>query len=273
MKRKRFAALLPALCLVFALGGTASAASLTETPYITDTVGLITQEEAQELETQAERIAMTYGCAPYILVVENFRDYEREGNILDAGMDLYERWDLGCGEEKNGILLMLSMAERDYALVPYGSLTQAAFTDYGQAYLEDRFLDDFRDDDWIGGFRDYLDTSAWLLEQAQNGVAYDTNTVYGAGTAHRGFQPLVIIVPLAVALVVCLVFTAQMKTARKQTQARNYITGNGVNMRIVQDSFTHRTVTRQVIQQKSSGGGGGGTTVNSRGFSGRSGKF
>lgn len=270
--KRLLVSLLLALSLILVLGSTASAAGLTEIPYVTDTVGLITQEEARELETQAEWIAETYGCAPYILVVEDFRDYEDTESIFEAGMDLYERWDLGCGEDRNGILLMLSMAERDYALVSYGSLTHSAFTDYGQEYLEDCFLDDFRHDGWIGGFRDYLNASAWLLEQAQNGPAYDINTASGANTAHRGFQPLMILIPLAVALVVCLVFTAQMKTAKKQTQARNYITANGVHMRIVQDSFTHRTVTRQVIQQKSSGSGGG-TTVNSRGFSGRSGKF
>ena len=42
-------------------------------------------------------------------------------------------------------------------------------------------------------------------------------------------------------------------------------------MRVVQDIFTHRTVTRQVIQSENKGGGG--TTINSRGFSGKSGKF
>ena len=42
---------------------------------------------------------------------------------------------------------------------------------------------------------------------------------------------------------------------------------------MVQDIFTHRTVTRQVIQQNENKGGGGGTTINARGFSGKSGKF
>lgn len=266
MKRKLRLSLLLALCLVLALSGTALAGSLTDIPYVTDTVGLTTQEEAMELEAQAKQIADTYGCAPYILVVRDFRDYEAGETIFEAGMELYERWSLGCGEGRDGVLLMLSMAERDFALVTYGGLTHEAFTDYGQEYLEDQFLDDFRNDDWIGGFRDYLDSSAWLLAQAKNGTPYDRDT------APRGFQPLIILVPLAVALVVCLVFAAQMKTAKKQTQARNYIRENGVDMRVVQDQFIHRTVTRQVIQQKSSGGGGG-TTVNSRGFSGRSGKF
>ena len=147
-----------------------------------------------------------------------------------------------------------------------GSVTHQAFTDYGQEALREQFLDNFRNDDWAGGFQDYLNTGSWLLEQAKNGTPYDVNT------APRGFNPLIIVIPLVLALAVCLVLTGQMKTAKRKTEAGDYMVPNGVEMRVVQDIFTHRTVTRQVIQQNENKGGGG-TTVNSRGFSGKSGKF
>jgi len=265
VKKKLLVSLLLAACTLVSLGGAAWADGQTASPYVTDAVGLLTPEECQALESQAGQIADAYGCAPYILVVENFQDYEDTADVFEAGMALYTRWDMGSGAGKNGVLLLLSMAERDYALVSYGSLTHGAVTDYGQKYLEEHFLEYFRNDDWLGGFQAYLDGLAWLLEQAQSGAAYDVNS------APRGFQPLIVIVPLGIALLVCGVFAAQMKTAGKQTQARNYIQANGVEMRIVQDHFSHRTVTRQVIRQNN--GGGGGTTINSRGFSGRSGKF
>ena len=267
MKKKITLSLLLALCLVLSLGGVALASSEMAVPYVTDAAGLLTQDEVLALEEQAEQIAADYGCAPYILVVENYRDYEDTYDAFEAGMNLYERLDLGYGPEKNGLLLMLSMAERDYALVTYGSVTHRAFTDYGQDYLYDQFLDNFREGDFAGGFRDYLDTSAWLLEQARNGTPYDVDT------APKGFNPLIIVIPLVLALAVCLVLTGQMKTAKRKTEAGDYMVPNGVEMRVVQDIFTHRTVTRQVIQQNENKGGGGGTTINSRGFSGKSGKF
>ena len=181
-------------------------------------------------------------------------------------MNLYERWGLGYGPDKNGLLLMLSMAERDYALVTNGSVTHQAFTDYGQEALREQFLDNFHNDDWAGGFRDYLDGCAWLLEQAKNGTPYDVDT------APKGFNPLILVIPLVLALAVCLVLTAQMKTAKRKTEAGDYMVQGGAEMRVVQDIFTHRTVTRQVIQSENKGGGGG-TTINARGFSGKSGKF
>ena len=266
MKKKITLSLLLALCLVLSLGGAALASGEMAVPYVTDAAGLLTQDEVLALEAQAEQIAEDYGCAPYILVVENYRDYEDTYDVFEAGMNLYERWGLGYGQEKNGLLLMLSMAERDYALVTYGSVVHRAFTDYGQDYLCEQFLDDFRNGDWAGGFQDYLNTGAWLLEQAKNGTPYDV------GTAPKGFNPLIVVIPLVLALAVCLVLTGQMKTAKRKTEAGDYMVQGGVEMRVVQDIFTHRTVTRQVIQNENKGGGGG-TTINSRGFSGRSGKF
>lgn len=266
MKKKSILSLLLALCLVLSLGGAALASNRITMPHVTDAAGLLTNEEVMALEAQAEQIAQSYGCAPYILVVDDFRVYEDTYDIFEAGMNLYERWELGYGQERNGLLLILSMAERDYALVTYGSVAHRAFTDYGQDYLCEQFLDNFRNDDWAGGFQDYLNTGAWLLEQAKNGTPYDVDT------APKGFNPLIIVIPLVLALAVCLVLTGQMKTAKRKTEAGDYMVPNGVEMRIVQDIFTHRTVTRQVIQNENKGGGGG-TTVNSRGFSGKSGKF
>ena len=266
MKKKCILSLLLALCLVLSLGGVALASSQITMPHVTDAVGLLSNEEIMALEQQAGQIEDSYGCAPYILVVENYRDYEDTYDVFEAGMNLYERWGLGYGQEKNGLLLLLSMAERDCALVTYGSVAHRAFTDYGQDYLCEQFLDNFRNDDWAGGFQDYLNTGAWLLEQAKNGMPYDV------GTAPKGFNPLIVVIPLVLALAVCLVLTGQMKTAKRKTEAGDYMVQGGVEMRVVQDIFTHRTVTRQVIQNENKGGGGG-TTINSRGFSGRSGKF
>ena len=269
MRKKVILSLLLALCLLLPLGGAALASGEMAVPYVTDTAGLLTQAEVMALEGQAEQIAADYGCAPYILVVENYREYEDTDDVFEAGMNLYERWELGCGPEKNGLLLMLSMAERDCALVTYGSVTHQAFTDFGQDYLTEQFLDNFRQNDWAGGFQDYLNTSAWLLEQAKNGTPYDVGSV----EEEPVFNFFIILIPMALALVVCVVLMLQMKTANLKTEAGDYMVQNGTNMRVVQDIFTHRTVTRQVIEQNENKGGGGGTTINSRGFSGKSGKF
>lgn len=262
--KKKFIICFAALLLILPLNCLAGAEGQQAVPFVRDEAGLLTQEQLSELEQQAEATAGRYGCATYILTVEDFRELGLGDDIFEAAMDIYEQQQLGQGVEKNGILLMLSMEGRDYALASYGQLSHKAFTDYGQDYMEERFLDCFSQDDWSSGFKQYLTDCAWLLEQEAKGLPYDV------GTAPKGFNWLIIIIPLLAAAAVCGVLAAQMKTARLKTEARDYVAENGVRMDVVQDRFSHRSVVRTKIEKKTSGGG---TTVNSRGFSGGSGKF
>ena len=262
MKKKLLISLLLALCLLTGLGGSALAAGSSDV-YVMDMAGLLSGSELSQLEAVASGIARDYGCTPYIITLEDYRDYG-SGDVFETAMDIYEELGLGYGREKNGILLLLSMEGRDFALASYGGLSHRAFTDYGQKYMEECFLSCFREDDWAGGFEAYLRACTELLDMEAQGQPYDV------GSAPEGFNFLIVLIPLAVASVVCGIFAFQMKSARYKSEARDYLPGDGVNMRIVQDRFTHRTVMRQRINTQKSGGG---TSINSRGFSGRSGKF
>ena len=66
-------------------------------------------------------------------------------------------------------MLLLSMADRDWAMFCYGSHCEYAFNSYGQEKLEKVFLDNFGEDDWYGGFEDYVKECRVYLEKAANG--------------------------------------------------------------------------------------------------------
>ena len=277
------ALLLLSLCLPVSAGDAASLG------YVTDLAGLLTEEQAAELEAEAARIADTYGCGLYILTVQDFTDYARSGDdCFDFAMSVYGTYELGVGPEKNGQLLVLSMAERDYAICAYGDAAHRAFTDYGKEQLEQEFLDDFARDDWYQGFSDYLTYGEAYLSAAARGEPVDvTDNGYGRydGDGYTSYQekqppsPLACvffigILPAAVALIVCLILKGKMKTAVLQKNADAYIRPNGLLLRTRIDQYTHTTEHRERINTDShSGGHSGGTTVNSSGFSGHSGKF
>ena len=82
---------------------------------------------------------------------------------------------------------------------------------------------------------------------------------------------IVLLIPTAIALIACAVFKAQMKTARIQNQATEYVDSGSFDLRVKQDMFLHKSVVRVPIPKSEPSSGG--TTVNSSGFSGRSGKF
>lgn len=237
-------------------------------PYVTDLAGLLTDTQQQSLEALAQDISREYQCGVYIIAVEDFTDYSHASGIRQAAEDIYLQYDLGYGSRDDGVLLMLSMDERDYALIVYGDNALLAFTDYGQEQLEKTFLDDFRYDDWYDGFEDYLNKSAYLLSLAESGTPLDVEKEGGSY-----FVELLVIIlgSCLISGLICGVLVSQMKTAVKGTHATEYITEKGIDIRVRTDRYTHTTQVRRKIQTNNSSGGR--ATTNSRGFSGRSGKF
>ena len=274
MKKRFVLAMVLCIALCLTLGGTAYASSGGNSlGYVNDAVGLLSLEEQQELETTAAQLAERYGCGVYVIIVDDYTDYTN-GSIEDFSEAMYDYYGLGLGDDRNCLLLSLSMSERYYDLDAHGSIGNYAFTDYGKKTLANEFIDDFRYDNWFDGFRDYMSTAGQYLEAAENGTPvddYSDDEVDPAVSA--GVDILfIVVIPCLISLAVCGIFAAQMKTARRQTGARGYISHGGVDMRVTQDQFLYHTETRQPIPQNNNNSGGG-TTVNSAGHSHSSGKF
>ena len=228
--------------------------------HLFDEVGILTTEEHVQIENLAGDISLEYGCGIYMAVVWDYNEYG--STVRAAAENYFLAQNLGLGSDDNGVLLFLSMADRDYALIAHGALGNAAFTDYGKDVLSEAFLENFRYDDWSGGFMSYVITGGSFLEQASTGKPVESNV--GLTLV------MILLIPAVIAGISCAVMAASMKTARIKTEADDYrgqvqITGS-------RDQYLTRTVVRQKIETNSSSRSGG-TTVNSGGFSGKSGKF
>ena len=268
MKKQLFC-LLAALMLLFGLSMSASAY---DSAHVFDYAGLLTDSEGSALEARCQETEDTYGCGVYIVTVDDYSLYHDAGSIENFSEGFFLDFELGTGEDQNGILLALSMAERDYDLCAHGETGNRAFTDYGKGVLAERyFLSAFGEDDWYTGFNRYVDGCAEFLRMDAQGEPFDQATDPERLEDIQVLKWLaVILVPLLTALVACLVMKGKMKTARKQTHADAYIPQNGVRLTRQDDVYLTTTQTRVKIEtQKSSGG----TSVNSGGFSHSSGKF
>ena len=89
-------------------------------PYhVSDTAGLLQESEWKILEDLSEQLSQEYSCGIYVITVDDYTNY-MQGDILSCAEEMYRNYHLGYGERRNGILLFLSMEERDYALIAYG---------------------------------------------------------------------------------------------------------------------------------------------------------
>jgi len=271
--KKKILALAAAFLALFACMLPVRAAST----YVVDQAGILNSSEQAMLEKQAAGLSEQYQCGVYIVTVSDFTQLADYVDIRSFAEAYYKQNGLGMGSQQSGILLVLSMAERDYSLIAYGN-GNTILTDYGrEQMLNNDILPKLSDDDYYGGFSAYLTTTGEYLKLAAAGTPFDVNSDPAKLAMERMIKIGVVIgVPLIAALIVVLVLRKQMKTAGVLTTAGGYIVKNGVNMRTTQDQFLYRNVVRVPIPRnvnRSGGGGGGGTTISSSGFSGSSGKF
>ena len=264
---KRLASILAALLLLAALALPAAAAEPERCIY--DTAKLLPDDMCVILDDIAQNISRERQCSVYFMTVENFQDYG-DGVIFDVARQIFLDNKFGMGENQDGVLLILSMADRDYCLLAHG-FGDTALTDYGKDYISEEFLDNFADNDWYGGCMDYLTYTDELLAMARDGVVFDRGSWITSG--HLWIFSLILAAVLSA--VICLIQRGLMKKkVRQQTDAMDYLKGGAVNITLRRDVFSHATEVRQKIETDSgSSGSSGGYSHSSDGFSGKSGKF
>lgn len=241
--------------------------------YVTDQADILSDDEENDLSARAAAISDAYQCMVYIVTVDDFTKYCDWYNIEYFADDLREAYNLGYGSDHDLVLLLLSMSDRDYDLMAHGDFGNASFTDYGKEVMEDKFLDNFKNDDWYGGFSDYLDQCEKLLKQSAKGRPLDINTSVRSRVISGIFSGLI---GLVISWVVCEWLRSRMRPAAIKNEARSYVPDGGVQITNRRDVFVRTTVNRIYSpRSKDSGGGGGhgGTSVSSSGSSHSSGKF
>ncbi len=258
MKKKFLFSLLAAVVILAVCVSTALAEA--QLSYVSDWAGLLSGSEKVYLEKMAETVSKKYGVGVYIITLDDYRHYW-SGDVFETTYGIYHKYTMGEGENRDGIMLLLSMAERDWAFFCYGERCEYAFNSYGQKELEAVFLDNFGEDDWFGGFKDYIaECSAYLQKAADGDPVRESPAAYII---------IMAVISLFIAFIVVGILWAGMNSVGKQKTASAYVTGT-LNLTAQSDVFTYHTETRHRVDSGSSGGsrshsGGGG--------SGRSGKF
>ena len=127
-------------------------------PRLVDRGELLTDREESELLSKLDEISERQKMDVVVVTVDGL-----EGKTAMAyADDFYDYNGYGYGDSRDGILLLISMEERDWRISTCGyGIT--VFTDAGQEYISDKFLPYLSDGDYSEAFTKYADLCEAVL--------------------------------------------------------------------------------------------------------------
>ena len=261
--------LLVILSILLLLPITASAEGIS---HVIDGASILSEAQRLRLDRQANELSSKYHCEIIVITVENMRDYGFT-DIEEFSYSLYVEFDLGYGVDRDCVLLVLSLSDREYDFRIWGDWTHTAFTLYGiDKLIDDHLLAELENNNYYQAFLALYDRAELYFQMAENGRPFSAKN---DPDRVPGKILIIILASFVPAFLVCSGWKGKMKTAKIATTANNYIPDGGFRLIEQGDIYLYRTVSRTRIERTSSSsssssrassGGRGGS-------SGRSGRF
>ncbi len=237
------------LCLILTLVLTLTASAAA--PRLIDGADLLTDGEESALLSKLDRISEAYGMDIVLITSQTMQGWDAAA----YARQLFEENGYGDGVKASGVILFVSMADRDYAVVALGDAYDV-FNETDMDALEDSFWEDLSDGYYSRAFHAYAD-------QCEHTMKYD-----------KRLTPIWIVISLIVGAVIAGIvvwnMTKKHKSVELQHAANTYMLRDTFRVDRSRDVFLYSHVTRRARPQNSSSGsrssGGGGSRS-------RSGKF
>ena len=258
--KKRILSLTLALALCMMLALTVNATAYTPASDSAETVGqllvmdqagLLTESEINTLNTKLLSISSTYNAQLVIVTVDSM-----EGGDIDEFINyFYDEMALGYGENRDGVLLLVSMDPRQYRILTNG-MADAAIGESGIDSISDHIVSDLSEGNYAAAFISFADECAYYLDGYLNGFPFNTG----------GTLIAALIIGLVIGVIVALVLKGQLKSVRQQKQANVYIKNGSMQVTTRSDLFLYRQVSRTKKETSSSSSSGSSRSVGGGSF-------
>lgn len=263
---KKVATVLFALITVLTVFSSVSVMAFAQTPpkegnNVVDNANMLSESEKTSLEDKCKSIYTQYEFDILLLTVQSVGAEDAQ----DIAFNYYRDNGYGFGNGRNGAVFLVS-ADRNYAFVVCGS-GQSVLRDSRLDKVEDKVLDYLRNDDYFGAYNCFVaETENYLAkDEAEKNAPEPIFNI--------GWFLSFTIAGVAIAFAVTLSMRYMMKTARRRSEAGNYVRRDSFRLNRQTDMFLYITRTRVRVRTQdnsSSGHSSGGGSIS---HSGRSGKF
>lgn len=241
-------------------------------PRLEDRADLLSDSEEADLLGKLDEISERQQVDVVVVTVDSL-----EGKSAMAyADDFYDYNGYGFGEDRDGILLLICMEARDWQISTSGyGIT--AFTDAGQEYMSEQFLEYVSDGDYAQAFTIFADLCDDFITQAATGEPYDVDHLPEEPFSVAGGLVTAFGAAFLVSLIATGIMKGQLKTVRRQREADNYIRQGSMQLTKRSDLFLYSHVDRTRKEEKEDSDKKGGSTTHTsssgRTHGGSGGKF
>lgn len=246
---------------------------------LTDDAGLLSSAENEELLGKLDEISVRQAC-DVVIVTTNRLGGKTPTEFAD---DFFDYNGFGIGPNADGILLMISMEDRDWAISTHG-FGITAFSDAGQAHIMKQILPSLGEGDFFAAFSEFSTLADQFLEQAKNDAPYVEETLPKPEISPKEYAVRLLVsavLSVLLSLIPLAFLTSSHKSIRSQTHAGTYIRdgsfqvteGNDLFMYSRESRTRHETSSSSSYRSSSGGTSRTHTSSSGRTHGGSSGKF
>ena len=241
MKRKLFSLLLVAvLCLSLAVSVTAASDA-----DVYDEADLLTSAEEAQLAEKLSALGSTYNAQIVGMTVSS-----TNGNINTYIEEIYDSMNMGYGENRDGVLLIVCMDDREYRILSNGYAGEAIDMDRIDA-IGEAIVSDLSEGAYADAFDTFADQCAYYLDGYLNGFPFNA-----------GKNLIVaLVIGVVAGVVVAYMLKGQLKSVRQQKKANVYIKTGSMQVTTRRDLFLYREVSRTKKASTQSSGSGSSRNV------------
>lgn len=235
--KKRVLTLLFALFIC--LGSTVSVFANEDKTRLYDDADILLMAEEIYLSDKLDQVSEEYKVDIIIVTVETIGMYSSDTYIENV----YDSNNFGYGDNKDGVLLLLAMQEREYRILSNGFAADAISSE-DINYIGDEIVSYLSDGYYVDAFDLFIDECEYQINGEINGFPFPFT--------------MAILISLAIGFIVSLIVTgvmrAQLKSVKKQNSAKEYTKAGSMKLTLSRDLYLYRTINRRPRETSSKSG-------------------
>lgn len=265
MKKKLGAILMVlALCMAMAVPALAEPededyGNLPANERVQDSAKLLSSEERLNLQAKLDEISDRQQLDVVVVTTDSLDDRTAEA----YADDMFDYGGYGYGDNRDGVLFLISMEEREWHISTRGyGIT--AFTDAGIQYIGKQMKPDLKAGNYAKAFDTYADLCDEFITKARNGNPYDVKSLPREPLSFK-WIPISIVVGVVLAFIVVGMMKSKLKTVRNQAEANDYLKPGSLDVTERRELFLYHTLTRTAKPKDDDSSGGSSTHTSSSG--------